>query len=494
MPKKHITKEAVEKLDRPKSGRIDYFDDVLRGFGVRVSALTPGGKPLSKTQEKTARKTYFTMRRVNGKLTRTKIDTADKITAEEARKVAEGLLADMGKGIDPNEEKRQARQKVEAAEKQTTTLQTALNDYLDKGKLKPRTVATYQDLFRLYLADWLNKPAAAITRDMVKERHRNIAAGKRQRQKLTKEIDTVKGRKDKPKLKAVTPPAPKRKEAAADNCMRTLRAVLNYAFEDEEGGTLYVNPVNVLSSRKRKAWFKVDRRRTLVKNSDLPSWHRAVMNLDNAVMRDYLLFLLFTGLRRQEAATLKWKHVDFNEGCFTITDTKNKTPHTLPLSDYLNKLLTDRKEGLKTELAAAKAALIDAGKRPLKQQQAAHSRVILAESRVASPYVFPGEGKTGYIVEPKRAIDAVTAATGITFTCHDLRRTFATLAESLDLSGYTVKALLNHKQQTGDVTGGYIILNVDRLREPMQKITDALKERIKTQYGQVILIDGKATA
>lgn len=64
--------------------------------------------------------------------------------------------------------------------------------------------------------------------------------------------------------------------------------------------------------------------------------------------------------------------------------------------------------------------------------------------------------------EPKRAIDAVTAATAITFSCHDLRRTFATLAESLDLSGYTVKALLNHKQQTGDVAGGYLYIKAER--------------------------------
>jgi len=141
---------------------------------------------------------------------------------------------------------------------------------------------------------------------------------------------------------------------------------------------------------------------------------------------------------------------------------------------------------LKIELAEAKAALASADELPLKQQQSIHGRVVLAESRLASQYVFPGEGKTGYIVEPKRAIDAVTASTGITFSCHDLRRTFATLAESLDLSSYTVKALLNHKQQTGDVTGGYIILNVDRLREPMQRVTDAINERIKKQYGEVI--------
>ncbi len=492
MPTIHITKESVEKLERPVKDRVDYFDDVLRGFGVRVSALKSSGKSLTKAQEKTAGKTYFVMRRVNGSLKRTKIDTADKITAEKARKDAEGLLADMGKGIDPNEEKRQARQQAEENKQKGITLQAALNDYLDKGKLKPRTVTTYKDLFRLYLADWLNKPAAEITRDMVKERHKDIATGIRQRSNLAKEIDTVKGRKDKPKLKAVAPPEPKRKEAAADNCMRTLRAVLNYAFEDEEGGTPYMNPVNILSSRKKKAWFKVDRRRTLIKNSDLPAWHKAVMGLDNSIMADYLRLLLFTGLRRQEASTLTWKQVDFEEGCFTITDTKNKEPHTLPLSDYLHKLLKDRQAGLKTELTAAKAALAKAGNLSLKEQQAAHNRLALAESRFASPYVFPGEGKTGYIVEPKRAIDEVTAATGITFSCHDLRRTFATLAESLDLSSYTVKALLNHKQQTGDVTGGYIILNVDRLREPMQKITNALKERLKTKHGQVIQFQATA--
>jgi integrase len=272
--------------------------------------------------------------------------------------------------------------------------------------------------------------------------------------------------------------------------MRTLRAVLNYQFEEDEGGTPYANPVNILSSRKRKAWFKVERRQTRLKNSDLPVWHKAVMSLDNGIMTDYLRFLLFTGLRRQEAATLKWKQVDFNEGCFTIMDTKNKHPHTLPLSDYLETLLTDRKEGLKTELAEAKAALLKISTMTLRDQQTARNRVALAESRLASPYVFPGEGKTGYIVEPKRAIDAVTAATGISFSCHDLRRTFATLAESIDLSGYTVKALLNHKQDN-DVTGGYIILNVDRLREPMQKITNALQARIKTQHGQVIQMKPK---
>lgn len=488
MKKIKLTKLIVEKLPFADKGKqVDYYDSELDGFGVRISA---------------SGKKYFVRAIIGTRRIRVMMKSFKLISAEDARREAKIKLGEMASGIDPNEVEREKNRRDEEKRKEEKqlgfTLQSALDEYLKKGKLKPRTVTTYNDLLRLYLGDWLNRPAIEITRDMVKERHLEIATGKRQRKKLIKEIDTEKARKDRPKLKLSEPPDPKRKEAAADNCMRTLRAVLNYVFEDEDGGSPYINPVNILSSRKKKAWFKVDRRRTLIKNSDLPSWFKAVDGLDNKIMRDYLLFLLFTGLRRQEAATLTWKQVDFQEGCFTLFGgmdgvTKNKEPHTLPLSNYLHKLLKDRREGLKTELTEAKAALVDVDKFTAKQQQAAHNRVALAESRLKSPYVFPGEGEAGYIVEPKRAIDAVTAATGINFSCHDLRRTFATLAESLDLSGYTVKALLNHKQQIGDVTGGYIILNVDRLREPMQKISDALLKRVKKQYGQVMSMELKTS-
>lgn len=471
-----FTEESVSSIPLASKGeRITFRDTKDRYLHLNVSHTN---------------KTFLTIKKAMGRTFYVTLGNHPTLSVKDARKECGKKVAALNDGVNVTKVKQERKQaevvRLQEEKAQSITLEKSLEEYVNKGKLKPRTIKTYQDLFRLYLADWMDRPAADITRDMVKDRHRDIATGKRQRQTLTKEIDAVKGRKDKPKLKAVAPPDPKRKEAAADNCMRTLRAVLNYAFEDEEGGTQYTNPVNILSSRKKKAWFKVDRRRTLIKNSDLPAWFKAVDGLDNSLMRDYLLFILFTGLRRQEAATLKWKQVDFKEGCFTVVDTKNKDPHTLPLSDFLHKMLTDRKEGLKNELAEAKAALMSAGNLPLKQQQSIHGRVALAESRLASQYVFPGEGKTGYIVEPKRAIDAVTASTGISFSCHDLRRTFATLAESLDLSSYTVKALLNHKQQTGDVTGDYIILNVDRLREPMQRVTDAINERIKKQYGYVV--------
>jgi integrase len=67
----------------------------------------------------------------------------------------------------------------------------------------------------------------------------------------------------------------------------------------------------------------------------------------------------------------------------------------------------------------------------------------------------------------------VIKESGISFTIHDLRRTFLTVAESLDISAYAVKRLANHKM-SNDITAGYIVADVERLRQPMQKITDYL--------------------
>jgi integrase len=154
------------------------------------------------------------------------------------------------------------------------------------------------------------------------------------------------------------------------------------------------------------------------------------------------------------------------------------------MSDFIRSLLWTRKESLQTELAAAKTEISEG--MTDEQRQRAHGRIALATTRLASKFVFPGEGQTGHLTEPRRGVDAVTAATGIKFTCHDLRRTFITIAESLELSAYALKALVNHKRSSSDVTGGYIIMSVDRLREPVQRIADAIQDRIKKQYGQVL--------
>lgn len=78
----------------------------------------------------------------------------------------------------------------------------------------------------------------------------------------------------------------------------------------------------------------------------------------------------------------------------------------------------------------------------------------------------------------------VIKTTDIQFTAHDLRRTFITIAESLDIPAYALKRLLNHKMN-GDVTTGYIILDVERLRKPMQMIADFILRQMALKNSTV---------
>jgi hypothetical protein len=50
---------------------------------------------------------------------------------------------------------------------------------------------------------------------------------------------------------------------------------------------------------------------------------------------------------------------------------------------------------------------------------------------------------------------------------------YITVTESIDVSEYVLKRLLNHKMRN-DVTAGYIVSDVEGLREPMQRISDYL--------------------
>jgi integrase len=95
--------------------------------------------------------------------------------------------------------------------------------------------------------------------------------------------------------------------------------------------------------------------------------------------------------------------------------------------------------------------------------------------RIGNDYVFPARTGSVYLIEPKRAVTKVIAASGVKFSMRTLRRTCETIAERLDFPYYALKRLLNHST-AGDVTAGYIIIGVERFREPMQKITNFIKD------------------
>ncbi|MDP3559400.1 MAG: integrase family protein [Legionellaceae bacterium] len=386
-----IKKISVDTLPIPpvkekgKTAQKRYYDATLKGFGIRV---TSGGT-----------KAFFVEKLVNRKLCRITLGRYPELTAERARKEALKLLGQIAMGIDPIAEK-------QSAQMREVTLNEVFNDYLHVRKsLKQTTLTNYKQILTKAFSGWANKPLISITKDKIAKQHQQLGDA--------------------------------HGEAYANLAMRVLCALFNFAagqYENADGKSLVPeNPVRRLS--QTRAWYRVERRQTLIKSHELAPWYEALEQIQNKTLRDYLLLILFTGLRRQEAATLKWQQVDLNAKTLIIMDTKNRDQHTLPLSDFLYELLSLRQKSRTNE------------------------------------YVFPGTGAAGHIIEPRKQMAKVTQLSNIPFTVHDLRRTFITIAESLDIPAYALKRLLNHRM-SNDVTAGYIVADVERLRKPMQLITD----------------------
>ena len=78
-----------------------------------------------------------------------------------------------------------------------------------------------------------------------------------------------------------------------------------------------------------------------------------------------------------------------------------------------------------------------------------------------------------HLIESKRQLLKIKENSGVDFTIHDLRRTFLTIAESIDIGPFTLKRLVNHKTaDNNDVTAGYIVVDIERLNKATQRITD----------------------
>lgn len=389
----NFTKQLIANIQPTQGKRLYCYDQRVKGLGLSV---TQNGI-----------KSFFVYRRVSGQPKRITLGRFPDLSIEQARKEAQKVLGKIAVGINPIAEKRTTKLR-------SATLSEVFDHYLKARKsLKPITLKDYKRIMQEVFGDWLNKPLIEITKDMVARRHTEFG---------------------------------KRSEARANNAMRVLRALFNFAsgeYEDSSGHTLFPdNPVKRLSHTR--AWYRIERRQSIVRLCDLPAWYSAVMSLANdthnskaATIRDYLLLILFTGLRRQEAAKLTWSQINFEDKYLTIVDTKNRQPHTLPLSDYIYHLLRNRRWLTK------------------------------------SPFVFAGSGNAGHLIEPKKQMEKIKATSGVDFTLHDLRRTFITIAESLDIPAYALKKLLNHKTNA-DVTAGYLVISVDRLKEPMQKISERI--------------------
>jgi len=378
-----LTKTFIDDAKPSQDGkRLFYHDRSLPGFMLIVGQT---------------KKSFAVQSSIRGRTVRYTIGRYGHYTLDEARKVGREKLIDISNGIDPNAAKN-------ATNFDRVKLEQVLEDYVAAKNLKPRTIKDYQVLMRAYLKDWKNRTLTDINKQDILQRHRHIGEN--------------------------------HGHSVANKAMRLMRSL--FYFAEMTYDLKLDNPVKYITHIN--GWYPEYRRQNYISPAQLPAWYKAVQKLENINYRDLFLLILFTGLRKTEAITMKWENIDFENKTFTIPETKNGEALILPMSDYVRDLLKQR-SGISAY----------------------------------SPYVFPGKGVGGYFKEPKKGVYKVREATGIDFTVHDLRRTFITIAEGLNLGGYAVKRLVNHKM-SNDVTAGYIVKNVDRLREPVQDIANYILE------------------
>ena len=127
------------------------------------------------------------------------------------------------------------------------------------------------------------------------------------------------------------------------------------------------------------------------------------------MIRSYLQAQLLTRARRNEMASLRWQDIDFKGNNMWVKDKVDAEGRKIPLTPYLSSLLS---------------AL-------------PHTNQWVFSSKKA---------KSGRLREPRAAHRRALKTAGLNYvTVHGLRRTFASLAEWLEMPRGVVAQLMGHK-------------------------------------------------
>jgi integrase len=385
MPKIKLTKKVVERIKAPHRASknkepVIYWDTETKGFGLWVSG-------------KSNQKRFIAQRDLpkSGNTRRVTIGAVGEIDLEKAREKAHQINQQIRSGVDPK-----------ARSNSAMTLGGALELYLERRQLAENSRRSYRGKITCWLHDWLDKPLGTVTGNMVEERYHEIA-------------------KQSPSTAAV--------------CMTVFSSL--YRFAARRDPSMPANPTQWLDGQR----IPIPARDTKVGGNRMGKFYMAVMQLENEIHRDYVLTLLFTGMRRGEVASLTWDRVDFTERTINVPapKTKNKRPLVLPMNTFVFKLLKARR------------ALGDA-------------RFVFPEPR----------SRTGHI-NGRHVFEPIVKAIGFNVRAHDLRRDYAQATRAARIHPYDIKGLMNHAAG-GDVTfGHYAAPQTEDLRKPAQEVCDQLK-------------------
>ena len=217
---------------------------------------------------------------------------------------------------------------------------------------------------------------------------------------------------------------------------------------------------------------------------ELPRFFASVGQETNSTVRDFFLLSLLTGARRANVLAMRWNQIRLDEGIWRIPNTKNGTPQNVTLSPEAAAILTTRKE-------TADSAFVFPGDgksghliEPKKGWQRIFDRDELAQltARIeAADKAFPvveGEALTDALERARKAAKRLKLDTEGTridpLRIHDLRRTLGSWQAKQGASLAIIGKSLNHKSQ--QATAIYARLDLDPVRASVNQATAAMME------------------
>ncbi len=220
----------------------------------------------------------------------------------------------------------------------------------------------------------------------------------------------------------------------ANHSLALLHTVFNKAIEWGYEGA---NPCSGVKKFKEKS------RERFLQSDELPRFFESLNAESNELFRDYIYISLLTGARRSNVLAMSWKDINIENKTWRLEETKNGEPQTIHLSDQAIDILNRR-----------------------------------LEMRY-SDWVFPSStSKSGHIEEPKKIWKRVLQRAGIEdLRIHDLRRTLGSWQAATGANSYIIGKSLGHKTQ--QATAIYARLNLDPVRESVNKATDAMFATMK---------------
>ena len=269
------TVRSLEAVKPPKSGRVESWDEDVRGLGLRVSA--------------SGRKTWVLMYRVRGdkRLRRATLGTYPTLTLADARDQARADLRAATKGRDPASERK--------AERQAETFGELAEEYIERYAKKRKR-------------SWF-KDRQALDRDLLPRFRHRKAAGITRREVITL-LEEI---------------ADRGAPVGANRTLEIIRRIYNWGIEQE---IVTVNPCQRIS--KPGAEPKRDR---VLSDAEIRALWIALEG-ETPRMRDLFRLRLLTAQRPGEVSRMRWEDIDMGSGWWTIPPefSKNGLSHRVPLS------------------------------------------------------------------------------------------------------------------------------------------------------------------